>query len=296
MRYVIISIVIFFICSTYVSAQEHGEKITYIPSKGIYTVRYWSEMDSTFYTIPLFPGDECKPEIAVHVSSLSKSVLAYRFVVGNGKEAKGGLYTITIPVPGSITDIGVPNNKWWGRFVNSQKAIKWSNTGADTLGIQPGRKEHGFIFTSIGLPGIITIYANTYIGYGNMPDEGPTGKIRIKADSILMAHQNVKIKSVGPIPFPSPFISHKFIALLNNYISYSCTNKWIDNKGLCQSLRAKLKNVHKRLGKGNTKAAVTSLQAFINEVEAQKGKHLTGEGYGLLYYNGKYLLEQLEKQ
>lgn len=51
--------------------------------------------------------------------------------------------------------------------------------------------------------------------------------------------------------------------------------------------------MERQLGRGNANPAIGSLQAFLNEVEAQNGKHITGEGYALLYYNGEYLLDRL---
>ena len=68
---------------------------------------------------------------------------------------------------------------------------------------------------------------------------------------------------------------------------------WITNQGIEQSLDAKLENAKKKIEQGNTNAAKNILEAFINEVEAQKDKHLTSEAYGLLKYNVEYLIGKL---
>jgi hypothetical protein len=106
------------------------------------------------------------------------------------------------------------------------------------------------------------------------------------------AYQGITLAPVLP---PKEFKSVVFLDTLISQKQRACKLKWIDNKGLCQSLQAKLKNVQKQLDKGKTKTAINDLNAFINEVEAQKGKHLTSEGYGLLYYNGEYLLKKLRE-
>ncbi|MDZ7262124.1 MAG: hypothetical protein ONB05_08475, partial [candidate division KSB1 bacterium] len=71
---------------------------------------------------------------------------------------------------------------------------------------------------------------------------------------------------------------------------------WIDNQGIANSLDAKLDNAKKQLEKGKTKTAINVLQAFVNEVEAQKDKHLTSEAYALLKYNAEYLIKKLSEE
>ena len=68
---------------------------------------------------------------------------------------------------------------------------------------------------------------------------------------------------------------------------------WITNQGIEQSLDAKLENAKKKIEQGNKNAAKNILGAFINEVEAQRDKHLTSEAYGLLKYNVEYLIGKL---
>jgi len=70
----------------------------------------------------------------------------------------------------------------------------------------------------------------------------------------------------------------------------------INNKGIYNSLNKKLVNAKKHLEKGKTKQAVNMLNAFLNEVEAQKDKHLTSEAYVLLKYNVEFLIERLAKK
>lgn len=78
---------------------------------------------------------------------------------------------------------------------------------------------------------------------------------------------------------------------------------WIKNKGILQSLDAKIESAKRALERGQTKTAMNKLNAFINEVEAQgcasyedcpPGKHLTSEAYGLLKYNAQYLIDHLQ--
>ncbi|MDX1670890.1 MAG: hypothetical protein R3211_01010 [Balneolaceae bacterium] len=54
--------------------------------------------------------------------------------------------------------------------------------------------------------------------------------------------------------------------------------------------------MEKHLSKDKTRPAINVLNAFLNEVAAQRGKHITSEGYALLWFNGLHLLERLGGQ
>ncbi len=85
-------------------------------------------------------------------------------------------------------------------------------------------------------------------------------------------------------------------SLLDTLISYkhqAMALKWIDNEGIANSLDQKLENAKQKLENRDSVAARNILQAFVNEVEAQKDKHLTSEAYALLKFNAEYLIDRL---
>ena len=97
---------------------------------------------------------------------------------------------------------------------------------------------------------------------------------------------------------PQLFINLFPSTLLDNLISYkhqAFDLGWINNKGIYNSLDKKLENAKKHLKKDKTKQAINMLNAFINQVEAQNGEHLTSEAYALLKYNAEYLIKKLEE-
>jgi hypothetical protein len=77
---------------------------------------------------------------------------------------------------------------------------------------------------------------------------------------------------VSPVPTPTPVVTtiEGLIALLDGY----CQQGQIDNQGVCQSLRVKLTASQDYLNQGQADKAAKSLEAFIHEVEAQRGKHI----------------------
>jgi len=70
---------------------------------------------------------------------------------------------------------------------------------------------------------------------------------------------------------------------------------WIDNKGIYNSLRKKLQNAQKQIDKGKPKQAINQLNAFLNHLESQKGKHVNEQAYNLLHFNAKALIKRLEE-
>jgi hypothetical protein len=68
----------------------------------------------------------------------------------------------------------------------------------------------------------------------------------------------------------------------------------IDNVGVYNSLISKLNAVLSALDKSKTSLAIQNLQAFVNEVNAQSGKHITAEAAMLLVTDAQWIIEQLQ--
>lgn len=67
----------------------------------------------------------------------------------------------------------------------------------------------------------------------------------------------------------------------------------ITNAGIEQSLIAKLNAAEKAINKGKKQTAENQLNAFINEVTAQKGKHIKDEAIKILIEDAEYLIKNL---
>ena len=66
----------------------------------------------------------------------------------------------------------------------------------------------------------------------------------------------------------------------------------ITNHGIANSLQQKIDNAWKQKEKGQTNAARNLVRAFINEVNAQNGKAITGEAASILLADAQQLLEE----
>jgi len=85
------------------------------------------------------------------------------------------------------------------------------------------------------------------------------------------------------------------IDMLTDDVEEAYQKGWIDNKGIYNSLYKKLEHAQKQLAKNKTKQAVNQLNAFLSELNAQKGKHVNEEAYNLLHFNAKALIKRLEE-
>ncbi|HAG51695.1 MAG: hypothetical protein A2X87_01775 [Deltaproteobacteria bacterium GWC2_42_51] len=68
---------------------------------------------------------------------------------------------------------------------------------------------------------------------------------------------------------------------------------WIDSDGIMMSLYKKAEAIEKSLERGSTGTAKNQLDALINEVNAQKGKHIKDEVIKILLEDTQYISEHL---
>lgn len=95
------------------------------------------------------------------------------------------------------------------------------------------------------------------------------------------------------IPTEEISISEMFNMLITHITD--CYEKgWIDNKGINNSLNKKVENVKNNYEKGKTNTALNGLKAFQNELNAQRGKHISEECYQLLFEYSGSLIERLQ--
>jgi hypothetical protein len=76
-------------------------------------------------------------------------------------------------------------------------------------------------------------------------------------------------------------------------LEYMCELDWINKDGICNSLGAKLRAAKASIERGKLNAAENQLNAFINELEAQKGKAVSQQAYDVLKASALYVIEHL---
>lgn len=74
---------------------------------------------------------------------------------------------------------------------------------------------------------------------------------------------------------------------------YPKLDYWINNNGIMNSLLKKADAIEASIAKGNKTSAKNQLNAFINEVNAQKGKHISDKAVKILLEDAQYMMESL---
>lgn len=77
-------------------------------------------------------------------------------------------------------------------------------------------------------------------------------------------------------------------------VEYFCDNGLITQHGVCNALTVKVHNAIRAMNRCQLHVAENMLNAFLNQLRAQRGQHVTEEGYEILYIDTIYVLEHLE--
>lgn len=174
--------------------------------------------------------------------------------------------------------------------------------------LPPGKTLDSMIMTSHGLPGlrrfVISPSYNPKPAVEITPENEDsvymhTPEPTAEEDSVELAlEDSIKVRgwTIGPTAPPLDFTATSWIDTLASYKHQAVSLGWIDNRGIANSLDSKLDNARNKLAAGDSTAARNMLNAFVNEVEAQNGKHLTSEAYALLKYNAEYLIDRLPEK
>jgi len=244
-------------------------------------------------------------KIAIGVSVKTQRVdgfLVLDYILGNSADAKQDVIEFSLITDSAVTVKEKIAPSYWrvSSLYDDDLMIRWFAKAKDDVeghlnAINPGKTLAGFSLRTNSLVGIIAFYAEgdhplPKFPPGMAPDSIPG------YDDLTPYGAGVVGKTVGPVLPPDPFIAASFLDTLASYKHQAFALGWITNKGILNSLDQKLDNARKQLERGNTKAAKNILGAFINEVDAQKDKHLSSEAYALLKYNAEYLIEKLEEQ
>jgi hypothetical protein len=122
------------------------------------------------------------------------------------------------------------------------------------------------------------------------------GDLKMKSLSfVVLALFVLTLVTVSPALAQEGGCSHDeaTIESLHHCVQHALTEGHIDNAGVAQSLLAKLDSAQAALDRGKTEAAIKKLQAFMQEVAAQSGKHIVAEHAGHLLEHAQHVLDAL---
>lgn len=178
----------------------------------------------------------------------------------------------------------------------------------EATAIAPGRELSGFKLTTNHLPSVDTARFEGVIqelpSLPGIDGETPRAIAELYSRAIGAASEPGVLAGWRTLPMIVPGRSPEQVdsppALLSaiaSELDRVCDLGWISNRGICNSLRKKLRNADRSLDRGKTKAARDQLRAFLRELEAQHGdqpgKRVNDNAFALLTTNAEFLLEQI---
>jgi len=158
--------------------------------------------------------------------------------------------------------------------------------------ILPGESQGGFKFISRGLPGIRDIEIEPK--WVMSVDRFATDE---DVNVAIAVEQQLKVskKTIGPTAPPGS-TSLDFLALHERIVAYideSITLGWLTDTTLADNLRAKLTAARQFMDADDGTQAKVALGEFMTLLDNASTAQRSGEGYGLLYYNAKYIQDRL---
>jgi hypothetical protein len=217
------------------------------------------------------------------------SVFTYSYELSNSNASDQSIWYWLFFSDAKIFDISSPHG--WNSFngINPDRYSYSSNS--PEFRVAPGQSVKSFSFKSHSLPTIQNYFMEGWeqiiLEPGNEPDsvENESFFDTAKEGLTIFPRSNLDITNL-----------EAFTDTLQTFHYRSCEELgWITNKGICNSLEVKIRNVKRHLERGKAKQAGNVLNAFLSEVQAQRGKHIMEEGYALLYYNAQYLQQRINE-
>jgi len=238
-----------------------------------------------------FPANRLSVSVQCKVTK-TDGVYDYSYTWTNEPTSKQKIADIWIAnIKTNAAGRGPTGYQWQGvRYVHG---FNWNlHVGKRNL-LKPGQSSSAFGLASDDLPRISIAYVQGYRPFASPLDHQGND---VHTDEMVrndIVNNSVIRYTLGPADPPSPFVPLAFLDSLISYKHQALALDWIKNQGITNSLDQKLENARSLLEKKNNQASKNILHAFLNEVEAQKDKHLTSEAYALLKFNAEYLISKL---
>ena len=256
------------------------------------------------------PSTKINVEVSVSSIILQADMFLYSYKVCSKQDSRQNIYHITFELsefpqqPLAPQGWTPPDENFFmvDRDRKGETGIKiygWLSDDTNNFDIKPGQCAEGFSFKSAKMPGIKAYFAQGFtkddlprMAHGGEPSEEDEEAFGDLADFFI---NSVSSKTV----LPDVEASTSPVVLIDRLISLkhqAAQLGWIygpGSDGIVNSLDVKLEAAKKSVLGNKNKTAVNQLKAFINEIEAQRGKHLNDNAYYLLKINAEFIVSGL---
>ena len=224
------------------------------------------------------------PNIEVRVDPRVETLAGGRqrvsYTLHNARASQAPVFEFAVESPVTVADATSPDPEHIVTAVRDRSGdiASW---GWIAYQLAPGDGATNLAYEAVGLPG--------FVRYRVLPfTETPVAG----TDGVVMADEVDAIgprfegngrefrlgRTVGIVAVPPDASEQALRDRLGGLLGEACSLGWIDSRGVCNSLRVKLRDT-----KGG-------LRAMLHELDAQRGKHVSEAAYALLYPNVSYLL------
>jgi len=227
---------------------------------------------------------------AVVGSGSTAGTLRFRYTVSNSPRSVQEIAVWGLRYDASLTPNVLASPVGWTSHVAraGEPMIRW----ATIKDFPAGSSDTGFDVEAPSLPGIVQAAVMGFIAPTQLPTF-PDGEAPADVPGTSILDNSVKVSTVGPVPIPSAVDPAAFLTSIVALKETAFNLGWIDKSGIETSLDAKLSAAARSIARGNAPAARNQLQAVLNEIDSQSGKHLTAEAIGLLKFNIQFLLSNM---
>jgi hypothetical protein len=214
---------------------------------------------------------------------------------GPGFMAANSSSIIAEPTAVPLIPVGAYAPVNWIATVTIDGKLMWGAIDESDV-VAPSKTTNGFQITTYGLPSIRDFQVKPLVDFNSLPLTEPTPATLPQYYTSLQAllgQISFAGKTIAPTAPPLTFEPVQFIGTIRDFTAQAFQEGWITDGGILRSLQAKLDSASVALNRNDDATATNVLGAFINEVNAQSGKHLTSEAVALLFFNARYELAQL---
>ena len=238
------------------------------------------------------PGTNADIEVTVVQATVAGNSVHLSYVVRNQPTSGERLFELTIRAPAGVRDVraAAPTDRWLtAASYRSQPVAQWGALGDQ---MQPGDTSPVLSYTAPGILGIVPAWARGYAPPQPLPPEDTTNRVfHPEPDPVFDGSRIIQV--IGVVPPPGGGTGGT-VVLAAEQLAQACDSTgWIDSRGVCNSLSEKLAAASASLTRNDTTSARNQLGAFVDELDAQRGKHVSDNAYWLLKTNAEYVLNHL---
>lgn len=253
------------------------------------------------------PHNRATATVSVLINS-TDGRLEYIYDVHNSSSSERAITSFRVQIDVPVSSFTATGPASWDSFsccIRDENRRLASNIvvggwlyGEESSQIRPGATLPGFKIAGQSVPGIKRFFVESNSATV-VPDAEPGDQAEADALTELTDFFNDSSAGItlGPEPLPSSIDPASLVDRLITFKHQSASLGWITGSGasgIVKSLDAKLDAAKAAVARGQNKAAVNQLNAFIKELQAQRAKHINDNAFLLLKTNAEFIIGKLE--